>query len=120
MRGERCKKFVQGATLYPAIIAAFYGLMVAKTLRQIAPAAAGTGHPEQRIHKAPIVATRPALTRTAAGNQVSQPIPLIVTQRVNIPYHQADPQKLDLNQNFGRAGIPADNNSSLRPRAFFI
>jgi hypothetical protein len=43
---------------------------------------------------------------------------LIVTQRINIPYHQADPQKSDLNQTSVRAGIHPDNNSSLRPRVF--
>ncbi|MDE8345327.1 MAG: hypothetical protein POH28_04000, partial [Acidocella sp.] len=36
---------------------------------------------------------------------------------INIPYHQADPQKSVLNQTSCRAGIPKILNSSLRSKS---
>jgi len=59
----------------------------------------------------------PAFANSPARNKLFQPIPLIVTKRVKIPFHQGDPQKSDSNQTSCRAGIPTANNSSPRPRA---
>jgi hypothetical protein len=42
---------------------------IAKSLRQVAPAPTGTGHPEDRIHKASVIGSRAALAAAATGHQ---------------------------------------------------
>jgi hypothetical protein len=78
------KKAVQGATRDPAVVAALDGLMVAEPLRQVAPARTGTGRPEQRVNKQPVVAAWSALAFAPAWNQIPQPRPLIVAQPVHV------------------------------------
>jgi hypothetical protein len=75
---------VQNAARDPAIIAPLHGPVVAQALRQIAPARARAGHPEQSVHEAAVIAARAALPPPPARDQVLDALPLVVPQRVRI------------------------------------
>src|SRR5580698_1579728 len=76
--------------LDPAVIAALYGFVVAQSLRQIAPAPARAGHPEQRVQKPAIVGARTPLALPAAGHKLLKPLPLVVSKHVAI--HRRSPK----------------------------
>lgn len=89
---QRDEDVVQNAHLDPAVIAALYGFVVAQSLRQIAPAPARAGHPQQGVQKPSIVGARTPLALPAARRKLLKPLPLVVPQRIDIPNHQADLQ----------------------------
>src|SRR6202020_1936786 len=69
---------------------ALYGFVVAQSLRQIAPAPARAGHPEQRVQKPSIVGARTPLALPAAGHKLLKPLPLVVSKHVAI--HRRSPK----------------------------
>jgi hypothetical protein len=70
---------VQNAHLDPAVIAALYGFVVAQSLRQIAPAPARAGRPQQRVQKPSIVGARTPLALAPAGHKRLKPLPLVIS-----------------------------------------
>jgi hypothetical protein len=75
---------VENAHLNPAIVTPFHGLIVAQPLRQITPAPARAGHPQQRIQKPTVVGARPTLTLGPARHKTPNSFPLIVPKSVTI------------------------------------
>lgn len=84
--GKHGKHFVEHAHLDPTVIAPFYGAIVTQSFWQVSPAAARTGHPQQRVQKQPIVRARatheamrtsPYLTAASAAKRSGLTVPSV-------------------------------------------
>src|SRR5258708_967274 len=80
---------------------------VAQPLRQITPAAARTGHPQQRIQKPTVVGTRPALTLGAARHEAPNSFPLVIPKCIAI--HRRSP-KISVESDLPSLGNPKSLN----------
>jgi hypothetical protein len=94
---------VENAHLNPAIVTPFHGLIPAEPFRQITPAPARTGHPQQRIQKPTVVGARPALTLGPARYKTFDALPLIVPKSIAI--HRWSP-KISLESDLPPLGNP--------------
>ena len=90
----------------PPVIAALDGMMVAEAIRQVAPACAGASHPQQGVNEQPVVTAWPALALAPAWNQMTQALPLVVTQPVNVAARHGRTSKSALNHVRRRIGTP--------------
>jgi hypothetical protein len=97
LAGQGGQDAIQRPAFDPAVVAPLDCLMIAKTLRQVAPAPARTAHPQQRVHETSVVTPRPALPSAATGYQVPQPLPWIVAQSVRVAAHLGRSPKPALN-----------------------
>jgi hypothetical protein len=96
LRGERLQKGVERAALDSAIVAALHRLMIAEAFGPIAPAAAPSGPSTTARRRSAGCRSGPALTGSAAGHKILQPLQLIVAQRIHIPNHQSRSPKISL------------------------
>ncbi|ERM03539.1 hypothetical protein Q644_01195 [Brucella intermedia 229E] len=104
---QRLEQAFQNTHLDPAVIASLDGLVIAIMLRQIAPAPAGAGHPDQRFDKSAVVGTRTPPPFASSWNERLDSRPLFGTQPINI---HDQPPKVSLESDLLPVGNPKSLN----------
>jgi hypothetical protein len=74
--GERIEHLLPHPGLGPAGEALVHALPFAVPLGQVLPPCPGSQHPQNRVHKQPIIGTRAAPVAGLAGQQMGDPLPL--------------------------------------------